>query len=194
MMSDNRLEVNITGNPGEGNSYTLIQNYKGGVVNHCPNMNGPQGGGENFRPLLLTDIIKALANPSSRVKQKRRLNTTPFDFTPKVEFNKLVRWAYYIQNLKDKTVVVEKIYREFDRRAMDVSDAVLDWLHEEYDQLKADYEGDALFDEIQNQVYCSVSRDPNMDCEMRMEMLNYNIRIVLVDAFLKCSIFEKPIA
>ena len=192
-MDDRKLDVNVTGNPGVGNQYNQTIVKKGGVFQCFPNIKELQDCGEKFRPLIITDIIKELAAPSLKRKRKRSFDTQLFDFTPKVEFNRLKRWAEHINNLKYKSVDVEKVYKEFDRRAMDVSDAVLDWLHDQYDQLKGLHEGDELFDEIQKRVYHYVNHDPNMDSEMRMEILNYNIRIVLVDAFMKCSIFEKPI-
>lgn len=192
-MSENKLDINITGDPGTHNKYAQLLAKDGGVIQYLPNVTELQDAGEKFRPLLITDIIKALADPSLRTTRKRKFNTKLFDFTPKVQFNRLVRWADNINKLKFKTIAVEKIYKEFDRQAMDVSDAVLDWLHDQYDQLRGQYDGDELFDEIQKRVYHYVNHDPNMDSGMRMEILNYNIRIVLVDAFMKCSIFEKPI-
>ena len=192
-MSENKLDINITGDPGTNNKYAQLLAKDGGVIQYLPNVTELQDAGEKFRPLLITDIIKALADPSLRTTRKRKFNTKLFDFTPKVQFNRLVRWADNINKLKFKTIAVEKIYKEFDRQAMDVSDAVLDWLHDQYDQLRGQYDGDELFDEIQKRVYHYVNHDPNMDSGMRMEILNYNIRIVLVDAFMKCSIFEKPI-
>lgn len=192
-MSENKLDINITGDPGTHNKYAQLLAKDGGVIQYLPNVTELQDAGEKFRPLLITDIIKALADPSLRTTRKRKFNTKLFDFTPKVQFNRLVRWADNINKLKFKTIAVEKIYKEFDRQAMDVSDAVLDWLHDQYDQLRGQYDGDELFDEIQKRVYHYVNHDPNMDSGMRMEILYYNIRIVLVDAFMKCSIFEKPI-
>ena len=192
-MDDNRFEVSVTGNPGTGNKFSQTIVKDGGVLQSFPNVRELQDCGEKFRPLIITDIIKVLADPKMKRRRKRDFDTQLFDFTPKIEFNSLKRWAEYINNLKYKSVDVEKVYKEFDRRAMDVSDAVLDWLHDQYNQLKGLHEGDALFDEIQKRVYHYVNHDPNMDSEIRMEILNYNIRIVLVDAFMKCSIFEKPI-
>ena len=192
-MDDRKLEVNVTGNPGTGNNFSQTIVEKGGVIQNFPNVRELQDCGEKFRPLVITEIIKTLADPKRKRRRKRNFDTQLFEFTPKIEFNRLKRWAEYINTLKYRSVDVDKVYKEFDRRSMDVSEAVLVWLHDQYDQLKGQHEGDELFDEIQKRVYHYVNHDPNMDSEMRMEILNYNIRIVLVDAFMKCSIFEKPI-
>lgn len=190
-MANNTLDINITGDPGTGNIYKQDVFKRGAILQNFPNVTSmPQ---EEFLPMQITDIIKALANPTLKRKRKRKFDTNLYDFTPKIQFNRLDNWANIINKLKPRTLDVDRIYREFDKQAMDTSDAVLDWLHEQYDLLRKKHNGDDLFDEIQRRVYYYVSHDPELNRDIKTEVLNYNIRIVLVDAFMKCSIFEKPI-
>ena len=192
-MEKEPLPINIKGNPGEHNQFQFVEVHDRAILQMFPNVKSLPGANEPCRPLLITEIIKVLADPSRKTQRKRKFDTRLFDFTPKIQFNQLVRWAEYINRLKSYSAAVEKVYKEFDRQAMDTSNAVLDWLNDQYQDLHRQYEGDELFDEIQKRVYDCVHHDPKMDSAMPVEILHHHIRIVLVDAFMKCSIFKKPI-
>lgn len=89
-------------------------------------------------------------------------------------------------------VLVDKIYRQYDKQGANKSLAVLSSLHDLYLNLSMAITGDNLFDKLLEKVYEIVDGDGTCNDSLTREELMINIKIVLVDAFVKCKIFEKP--
>ena len=53
-------------------------------------------------------------------------------------------------------------------------------------------DGDDLFDTLLEKVYALIDGDGTCNESLTREELIMNIKIVLVDAFVKCKIFKKP--
>ena len=77
-------------------------------------------------------------------------------------------------------------------RGVNKSFAVLSSLHDLYLNLASELTGDALFDKLLESVYDIVNKDYECNESLTREELQVNIKIVLVDAFVKCKIFKKP--
>ena len=88
--------------------------------------------------------------------------------------------------------MVDKIYRTYDEQGVNKSFAVLSSLHDLYLNLASELTGDALFDKLLESVYDIVNKDYEYNESLTREELQVNIKIVLVDAFVKCKIFKKP--
>jgi hypothetical protein len=66
------------------------------------------------------------------------------------------------------------------------------FLHSEYRRLADSFHGDELFDHLKDLMVGKVSQDHTLNEDMEQEVLEDNVKIVLVDAFINCEIFEKP--
>ncbi|MBO7060567.1 MAG: SMEK domain-containing protein [Fibrobacter sp.] len=144
----------------------------------------------SIRPLLITEVINKLAENS----QQSNISTTqlPFEIEEKIVFNSLKRWKISITEMATYSSKVGKIYATFDAEGQNKSNAVLHSLGKTYQKLKETFSGDELFDKLLEKVYADVDGDSYCSEIIAKELLEYNISIVLVDAFMRCKIFERP--
>lgn len=143
------------------------------------------------RPSVITYVINCLSEVSlSEVTGNP--DTQPFDLIPKIDLNKLVKWKAIVAEYTVYSVLVDKIYKQYDEQGVNKSFAVLSSLHDLYLSLSATDSGDSLFDTLLDEVYKMVDGDGMCNESLTQEELLLNIKIVLVDAFVKCKIFKKP--
>lgn len=143
-----------------------------------------------IRPQVITEVINRLAESSLQ----DNISTTqlPFEIEEKIVFNTLKRWKIDITEMATYSSKVEKIYATFDAEGQNKSNAVLHSLGKTYQKLKGTFSGDELFDKLLEKVYIDVDGDSCCNETITKEQLEYNISIVLVDAFMRCKIFERP--
>lgn len=146
---------------------------------------------EERRSSVITYVINCLSeerlaevsiNPDVRL----------FDFIPKIDLNKLIKWKIVVTEYAVYSILVDKIYMQYDKLGVNKSFAVLASLHDLYLNLSMESAGDDLFDKLLEKVYEIIDGDGTCNDSLTREELMTNIKIVLVDAFVKCKIFEKP--
>lgn len=143
------------------------------------------------RPSVITYVINRLADePLAEIAVNP--DTKSFDLEPKIDFNSLKKWRDIISEYTVFSLLVDKIYRAYDEQGVNKSFAVLSSLHDLYLNLASELTGDALFDKLLESVYDIVNKDYEYKESLTREELQVNIKIVLVDAFVKCKIFKKP--
>lgn len=143
------------------------------------------------RPSVITYVINRLADePLAEIAVNP--DTKSFDLKPKIDFNSLKKWRDIISEYTVFSLLVDKIYRAYDEQGVNKSFAVLSSLHDLYLNLASELTGDALFDKLLESVYDIVNKDYEYNESLTREELQMNIKIVLVDAFVKCKIFKKP--
>lgn len=143
------------------------------------------------RPSVITYVINRLADePLAEIAVNP--DTKSFDLEPKIDFNSLKKWRDIISEYTVFSLLVDKIYRAYDEQGVNKSFAVLSSLHDLYLNLASELTGDALFDKLLESVYEIVNKDYKCNESLTREELQMNIKIVLVDAFVKCKIFKKP--
>ena len=143
------------------------------------------------RPSVITYVINRLADePLAEIAVNP--DTKSFDLEPKIDFNSLKKWRDIISEYTVFSLLVDKLYRAYDEQGVNKSFAVLSSLHDLYLNLASELTGDALFDKLLESVYDIVNKDYEYNESLTREELQMNIKIVLVDAFVKCKIFKKP--
>lgn len=143
------------------------------------------------RPSVITYVINRLADePLAEIAVNP--DTKSFDLEPKIDFNSLKKWRDIISEYTVFSLLVDKIYRAYDEQGVNKSFAVLSSLHDLYLNLASELTGDALFDKLLESVYDIINKDYECNESLTREELQVNIKIVLVDAFVKCKIFKKP--
>ena len=143
------------------------------------------------RPSVITYVINRLADePLAEIAVNPE--TKSFDLEPKIDFNSLKKWRDIISEYTVFSLLVDKIYRAYDEQGVNKSFAVLSSLHDLYLNLASELTGDALFDKLLESVYDIVNKDYECNESLTREELQVNIKIVLVDAFVRCKIFKKP--
>lgn len=146
---------------------------------------------KDVRPEAITYVIKQLADIDLSELDNEHW-AIPFDIQPKIDKNKLQEWDALIKEYAVYSTVVGKIYKDYDQECRNQSMAVLFRLKSLYLKLKQQFVADELFDKLKEEVYKIVDGDATCSTVLTKEQLEMNISIVLIDAFMKCKIFEKP--
>lgn len=147
--------------------------------------------GKDLRPSVVTYVINRLSE-INLLDAEVNPDVNPYDLRPKIDVNGLKRWGPIIEEYALFSLQVDKIYSQYDQLGMNKSYAVLAYLHDLYLNSIHDYAKDELFDYLLEKVYEAVDGDDTCNEGLSREELLLNIKIVLVDAFMKCKIFEKP--
>lgn len=116
---------------------------------------------------------------------------TSFDIDKKIRKNNLNIFKDIIEQYDVYFFVVQKTYDEYDKLGKNKSYAVLQTIRKEYLTLKQKYSGDDLYKAIAINIKKKLSLSANLRPFNDDDMELY-VDIILVDAFIKCKIFEKP--
>lgn len=143
------------------------------------------------RPSVITYVINCLAEADLATAEIDP-DVRPFDFTPKIEVNDLKKWKSVVEQFAVFGGLVDSIYDQYDTEGKNKSFTVLMTLNHWYQELAASFSGDELFDLLLKRVYEAVDGDNTCNASLSRDELEMNIKIVLVDAFMKCRIFKKP--
>lgn len=149
-----------------------------------------------------TDTIRLESNLSSviNVLAKENLGTTytesninSFEIERKIDYNKLGSSKYIIEDYKLYHHIVDKIYSEFDKNGCNKSISVLNTIRSEYVKHlpRLSDDSDALFNLIIEKISERVLHSSNFE-NIPQEEMDMCIGILIVDAFIRCKIFENP--
>lgn len=139
----------------------------------------------------LTAVIQILSQTDLSTDNIIRLNNE-FEIDNKIEYNHLsteskdvIRDYCLYQN------IVGKIYAAFDKEGMNKSLFVLNRIRGIYITYKGTLEGDELFGKIRECVKREIYDSPNRG-NLTKEAIEMCADVVIVDAFIRCKIFENP--
>ena len=118
-------------------------------------------------------------------------DTTPYDIDNKIKKNNLAVFKEVVEQYDVYFYVVQRIYNEFDTMGNNKSYAVLQTIKKEYLELKSKFSGDELCQAIAQNIKEKLSLSANLK-QFYDDDLELYVDIILVDAFIKCKIFEKP--
>ena len=137
----------------------------------------------------LTTIVNILAKEN--LNQNERPNVKDFEIGKKITHNSLKATKITIEDYKIHYNRLNKIYREFDEQGANKSLSVLQNLRQEYIQLSSKLSGDELFLKIKDNIIEKIQQSANF-VKMPIDELELCVNILLVDAFIRCKIFENP--
>jgi len=138
----------------------------------------------------LATIINILSKEDwNDLSQLSQINS--FEIERKITFNKLDRAKYIIDDYKVHYGRVDSKYAEFDSYGKNKSNAVLSSIRKEYIQQKGVKDDDTLFFEIIEKVMLKIQQSSNY-VEIPIDELELSVNILVVDAFIRCKIFENP--
>ncbi|MBP5372326.1 MAG: SMEK domain-containing protein [Bacteroidales bacterium] len=118
-------------------------------------------------------------------------DTTTYDIDNKIIKNNLAVFKEVVEQYDVYFHVVQKIYEEFDKMGNNKSYAVLQTIRKEYLELKSRFSSDELYKAIAQNIKERLSLSANLK-QFYDDDLELYVDIILVDAFIKCKIFEKP--
>jgi hypothetical protein len=146
-----------------------------------------------------TDISKISSNLTSVINILAAEDFTPsasdtspaFKIEEKIKYNDLNSAETVVSDYAVNATRVGQIYKEFDKSGVNKSFSVLNSIRQMYLRKKSELSADALFFEVIDEVIERVRNSSNFK-NMPLEELEQAVNILVVDAFIRCKIFENP--
>jgi hypothetical protein len=140
----------------------------------------------------LTTVINILSKENLDITENLS-NARKFDIETKISFNSLDSAGKFIDEYSFHHNRIEKIYSEFDASGTNKSYAVLSAIKNEYlRNLGNTSNNDELFFSILDKTKEKVLNSGNLQ-NLTIDMIDLYVGILIVDAFIRCKIFEKPV-
>ncbi len=137
----------------------------------------------------LAVVVKALAtNVKDWSKERRPIE---FDVEKKIDFNHLEGKKRLINDYKLYIGKLNAVYGEFVDNATDYSFIIIQNLSDMYSRYLGQYESNALFDKIVDETRVVALNSRSAE-DIPVDRLNVCINVIVVDAFIRCRIFEDP--
>jgi hypothetical protein len=145
-------------------------------------------------PMKLESNLATVINILSKEdwdKKEPVTETNSFEIDRKISHNKLNSAKTIIDDYSVHYGRIDKIYTEFDSQGSNKSSSVLSTIRQEYAKTKVGLSDDRLFFEIISKVQGKVLNSSNYT-SIPFDELELCINIIVVDAFIRCKIFENP--
>ena len=139
----------------------------------------------------LTKLILILSQTNLSNQDHIRIDNE-FEIARKIEYNRLTNESHHI--IQDYGIFqhkVDGIYTSFDQEGSNRSIFVLSKIRRIYTSHMDELDGDALFNKIRDCVRQEIYESPNRG-ELTKEAIEFCSDILIVDAFIRCKIFENP--
>jgi hypothetical protein len=150
--------------------------------------------GSEVDPLKVESNLAAIINVLAEKdwsRDKSAVNSTPFEIDRKIEFNKLISGRGIIEDYNIHHARVDRIYTDFDKQGVNKSSAVLAAIRDEYLKHMRELSDDKLFFKVIECVLGRVQNSANYR-DIPFEELELCVKILVVDAFIRCKIFKNP--
>lgn len=119
------------------------------------------------------------------------LQTQVFEIDQKITYNQLNAARSIVEDYKIHHARIDKIYSEFNKMGANKSISVLHSIRLEYLSYKTKLAADELFLKIAERVIERIQTSSNY-VPIPVEELELCVNILVVDAFIRCKIFENP--
>lgn len=150
--------------------------------------------GREFEPQRIETNLAAIITILAKEDWNQNITDiqiNPFEIDRKIEYNDLIEGKNIIEDYKIHYGQVDKIYSEFDNQGVNKSKSVLDSIRNDYLKNKKYLSGDALFSKIISIVIDRIQSSINY-VPIPYDELELCVRILVVDTFMRCKIFENP--
>ncbi|MDI9319408.1 MAG: SMEK domain-containing protein [Phycisphaerales bacterium] len=138
----------------------------------------------------LASVINILSKEDwDNTENPNQINS--FEIDRKINHNNLVNSKLIIDDYCMHYGRVDKIYTEFDALGLNKSSSVLGNIRKEYIKAKGILNDDSLFFEIIQKVKEKIQTSANY-VQIPIDELELCVNILVVDAFIRCKIFENP--
>jgi hypothetical protein len=135
---------------------------------------------------IINILSKEQWDESNRLEMEKS-----FEIDRKISFNKLKRARDVIEEYRVYYKKVDEKYAEFDAMGVNKSNSVLATIKREYRNLKEQPDPDDIFDAVVERIIDKILESPNFE-PIPVDELNLCVDILVVDAFIRCKIFENP--
>ena len=139
---------------------------------------------------ILASVINILAKENWDGVIKEQI--IPFNIESKIDYNNLGKTKRIIDDYKIYHGRIEAIYDEYDSQGSNRSYAVLQFIQKYYiEELSLSDDTNIVFSNISKRIFKKVEESGNF-IKIEIETLSLCVDILVVDAFIRCKIFENP--
>lgn len=139
----------------------------------------------------LAEIINVLAKEDLDLKNTK-INTTTFVIEDKINYNNLNGIRELINDYKIFNVKLDQKYAEFDREGINKSTSILQIIRRQYIKLRNEKkDSEEIFYGVVENIIKIIEESSNYRV-LPFEELEMCVDILVVDAFMRCKIFENP--
>ena len=139
----------------------------------------------------LAEIINVLAKEDLDLKNTK-INTTTFVIEDKINYNNLNGVRELINDYKIFNVKLDQKYAEFDREGINKSTSILQIIRRQYIKLRNEKkDSEEIFYGVVENIIKIIEESSNYRV-LPFEELEMCVDILVVDAFMRCKIFENP--
>jgi hypothetical protein len=146
-------------------------------------------------PIKTESNLATIINILSRLDWSERTDgfeTVPYDIDAKISHNQLVSAKTLISEHKVHYGRIDKIYSEFDEQGANKSLSILSGIRAEYFATRSEGTPDEIFFAIIKKIAGKIQHSANYT-PIPDEELELCVGILVVDAFIRCKIFENPV-
>lgn len=150
--------------------------------------------GEDVDVVKLDSNLASVINILSKEKwdnANKSDSLNSFEVDRKISFNELVSSKDIIEEYRVYYKKVDEKYSEFDQQGINKSNSVLASIKREYLKLKNSGSPDEIFETVIERTKDKVLESANF-IEIPIDELELCVDILVVDAFIRCKIFENP--
>ena len=139
----------------------------------------------------LATIINILAEEDLDL-ENAKINTNTFVIEDKINYNNLNGVRELINDYKIFSVKLDQKYTEFDREGINRSTSILQIIRKQYIKLKSEKkDSEEIFYGVVENIIKIIEESANYK-KLPFEELEMCVDILVVDAFMRCKIFENP--
>ncbi|MGJ8634391.1 MAG: ABC-three component system protein [Luteolibacter sp.] len=136
-------------------------------------------------PSLLARIVQSLSAHQGESKPNR--GSHPFKIQEKIQFNEVSRHYGVIQKYSIYYHTLESLYNEFESSQ---KAALLESINDTYlASLRPSKSADDIWDDVETMLIEKIHAEANLEYS---EQIEWCMKIIMVDAFMRCKILEHP--
>jgi len=147
-------------------------------------------------PSLLFEVINFISNSALEESEEVVSDKQAFKINEKIHYNKIVRYKTFIDEYKVYYGKIDKIYKEMDQFGSK-KERLFRSIKHIYLKIKSDYDSgsstiadtDEIIEEVEKILLEKVDLK---DAVLSKEDIEVAVVILVVDAFIRCKILEKP--
>ena len=157
------------------------------------------------RPSLLADVVKRIGKINLQTETEEAAAGSSFDIEAKITHNHVIRYRPFLQEHAVYAGKLQNLYIEFEQAGNGRVEILLRNIASLYSLQKGKLLGadtslaniqqnaDALIEAVKNDLHDLMESSPNNDWAIPYEEVEFALSIVLVDAFMRCRILERPL-
>lgn len=138
----------------------------------------------------IADVINILAKEDFEVFSYS-INSRPFLIEKKLVFNNLKSAIAIVNEYKIQHHRIDGVYQTFNLSGKNKSNSILNWIRSSYIKESINFSNDQLFFQVVDVAIRRVQSSSNYVL-IPLEELEMCVNAIIVDAFIRCKIFEHP--